>query len=147
MKIRFKKSKGAGALSGLIDLFSGARGYCHVELEFDNQISYSSDSADGGTRYKRIIYNPQEWDTYEFYSTSDQEAIVDAFCESELGSGYDWRGVLNFRFPWEREHPDKWFCSEVVVAALHRVGLLTALKPHKTSPNSLWKYLRENYLV
>lgn len=43
---------------------------------------------------------------------------------SELGCAYDWTGIwLAQVFPFRREHPDRWFCSEYVAALLRAGGL------------------------
>lgn len=47
------------------------------------------------------------------------EAAV-AFCESQLGMGYDWRSVFKFLTRTAAKENGKWFCSELVFKALEK---------------------------
>jgi hypothetical protein len=141
INVCFHRAKGAGAMSTLIDLLSGSRGFSHVEIQFSDGLSFSSDQFDGGTRYKRIEYTPERWEKIPLEITREQEAQMRAFCNREQQCPYDWRGILGFVLPWEKENPTKWFCSEVCLAALQLVGILLGLVPHKTSPNELYEKL------
>ncbi|MBL9187911.1 MAG: hypothetical protein JNK23_10555 [Opitutaceae bacterium] len=62
-----------------------------------------------------------------------------AFCERELGCGYDYRAV--FRFLTRRRVPSnsRWFCSELVFAALASVDvhLLRRIPASEVSPGDL----------
>lgn len=45
------------------------------------------------------------------------------FARSELGTGYDWLGLLGAAFQVETwHHPHLWFCSELVTASLEMSG-------------------------
>ena len=50
----------------------------------------------------------------------------------ERGCGYDWRGILGSQIlPRAKQHPDKWFCSELAGA------LLKIPEPQRLSPHHL----------
>lgn len=51
-----------------------------------------------------------------------------------LGSTYDWIGAIRAGTPFGREHPSKWFCSEL---AAYVIGLEN---PHVWSPQDLAKF-------
>jgi hypothetical protein len=135
--------------------------YSHAELVFDNGEWFSSAPEDGGTRFKRYcegfsLGNPEdkkiqqrygtirvetssEWDFVEVPARIGDEAKVYLWCESELNCPYDWAGVLRFAFPFLKPSPNKWFCSEVCIAALQQIGLFTGIKPAYVSPNRLYR--------
>ena len=131
-----------------INAFSGFGGFCHAELVFPHGVSYSStsrfepgDEKPDGTRFAYIDYDkhPERWAFVDFHTTSVEESVVYSFCLGELECRYDFAGCVRFGLPFWKEHKDKWFCSEVCVAALQQIGYLMDLVPHKTSPNHLAK--------
>ena len=84
--------------------------------------------------------------------TAEQWDLIHAFCESQLGKHYDWRGVFSFitrrniknrikdflRMRVKDRWPQKWFCSDFVFVALG-VGHITMLNLpyYKVSPAQL----------
>jgi uncharacterized protein YycO len=57
----------------------------------------------------------------------------------EVGSGYDYLGVLQFISRRRGAHNERWFCSELVFEMLQRVGisLLARVEPWQVSPSML----------
>jgi hypothetical protein len=60
------------------------------------------------------------------------------FASQQVGKGYDFRGVLRF-LPRSGRHPDsddRWFCSELVEAALYEAysPLLLRIEPQRVTP-------------
>jgi uncharacterized protein YycO len=52
-----------------------------------------------------------------------EEDAVEAFLLKQVGKKYDYLSVARFITRWERPSNDKWFCSELVVAAFRKGGL------------------------
>jgi hypothetical protein len=159
----YKKRRDGNSIDELLDLFSGGGGYYHAELLFSDGLSFTSTTMDftsngpDGTRFKRIDYHehPERWDLIPVPTTAVEEEVVRAFCRAQIGCRYDKAGCVRFVIPFWKEHPDKWFCSEVVCAALQQlfargvetdatrvIRRLRGVKAHKVAPNSLAKLLR-----
>ena len=145
MKLAFKRA--SGFVGNAINLLSGRRGFCHVELVFSDGMSFSSttlDPGDGddGVRFKDIRYSGgvEKWAFHRLTVSEYAERAMRAAAEVLEGAPYDKGGVLRFLFPWLKEHPKRYFCSEVVVTVLQAGGVLPAsVKPWKVSPNALAK--------
>ena len=114
--------------------------YSHCELVFTESISYSSSIEDGGTRFKDIQFQADHWD-FVGVPAECRENVARAFCIAEKGSAYDFPGVFRFLVPIIGQSPERWFCSEVVCAALQAGGLFPGVKPWKVSPNRLYKMM------
>lgn len=71
--------------------------------------------------------------------TTEKRAEVELFLDSQLGKGYDVLGFLRFLFRGEDDDPDKWFCSELVQAALEQAGIppLVRVQDHVIAPGFL----------
>lgn len=143
MKIAFQK-RDAGIFALAIRAWTWSK-YSHCELVFSDGRAFSSHVRDGGTRFISMSYpSPTVWDFIEIPATSEDEALVRAFCEAELNCKYDWNGIfLSQVLPFRRQHPERWFCSEVCSAALQLLGRLPAYPPaHSFSPGGLYRTLR-----
>lgn len=101
--------------------------YSHVELVLDNGISISSSFMDGGVRYKRIDYNPDNWDFIEVGPVTDD---IKMMADSLIGMKYDLRGILGFVIRSVADDRKKMFCSEAV---MHLLGYD---EPWRFSPNT-----------
>lgn len=120
---------------------SGNGGFAHVELAFSDGECFSSSSRDGGCRFKAIdIHDSESWALVNVRATAEQEAAARAFCRAQNGKPYDWLGVFGFILPIRQfDHPGRrWFCSEVVCAALQAAGDPLHTDPLSTSPNDLY---------
>jgi hypothetical protein len=63
-------------------------------------------------------------DCYELeqpLSREEQEAMM-LFLAGQLGKRYDMRGVFHFLSRSKSNNPDRWFCSELIFAALRKSG-------------------------
>lgn len=75
--------------------------------------------------------------------TSGEEEGIEEFLLSQVGKGYDFRGITRFvsRLPPQRDmdQVQRWFCSVLVFAAVARVRrpLLARVEPHKVHPTLL----------
>lgn len=160
-----------------VNLASGCGGFCHSELVFDNGESFTSTTEyapatlvypsahdsihlarTNGPLLRRIKMPDWEWQFTELDLTREQESEVYRWAVETIDqsikdqAGYDWRGVLRFVFKFLKQHPQDWFCSEIVVAALQpiiagpeqdiktRTLLLSLFKvrPWTISPNRLF---------
>lgn len=142
MKIAFQKHDGTLA-ARLIRLWTWSP-YSHCEIIFEDGYAFSSHIRDGGTRYTRMPNpSPAYWDVYPVPCTASQEAMIRAFCDGELGCKYDLIGIYFSQIlPLRREHPDKWFCSEICAAILKQLGFFANAEACEFSPGSLHRACR-----
>ena len=94
--------------------------YSHVALCLFREGSYVNfyeATAAGGVERHWLNINPREWDFVDI-DWLDPDDILDRL-DAERGTGYDWLGLLCSQvLPRSREHPEKWFCSELAAFAL-----------------------------
>ena len=82
-------------------------------------------------------------DLFEVYGlTDDQADKIEAFLKAQLGKPYDWPDIAGFLTKDQHEAiagRDKWFCSELVFAAVAAGGinLLQRTAPYEVSPGIL----------
>ena len=114
--------------------------YSHVEMVFygpgDKPICWSSSHRDKGVRKKVIDLASGHWDLLDLPEQFDEDEALAWFIRHR-DQPYDVAGLFGFVLPWKTHDKDKWFCSEAVAAAL---GFP---KPHKFSPNSLYRYIQQ----
>ncbi len=113
--------------------------FSHVELVFGDRW-FSASPRDGGVRYKNIFAVEDRW---EFVEIEANYELIRNWCDTQVGKKYDWRGFFNFVLPIGYSNR-KWFCSEICVAALQRDGLFLDIKPHRVSPNDLYRLVCRN---
>jgi hypothetical protein len=120
--------------------------HSHVEAFFDRVEGdcFSSSWRDGGTRFKNIDVRDGHWDLVRVPCTVEAESMCRTWCEGELGRAYDLAGILIFGM--NREHKDKWFCSEIVGAALQEIKIIASdFRPWRVSPNRLYQLAQYNW--
>lgn len=128
--------------AGLIRWWTGSP-YSHCEIVFSDGVMFSSHLADKGTRYVQGVIRPDFWDGLWIPTTLEDEIRIRRWCDSELYCRYDWKGIFLSQFlKLQREHPDKWFCSEICAAIVQMVGFLKGMKPCSLSPGKLYTRLR-----
>lgn len=94
-----------------------------------------------GVRIRHL--KPEDWAKIDLYAieglTPDLSRQALAFCERERGKPYDWRSVLRFVSRTPARENGRWFCSELVFAALAHVNirLLARVEAHNVSPGML----------
>lgn len=126
--------RGKGFFSMLIRWQTRSR-YSHAAILLDNGHIIESWQK-GGVQISHI----KDWSKIDAYSvdgmTPDQWETAIKFAKSQLGKKYDLRSV--FRFLSKRKAPDnsKWFCSELVYAAITIAGveLLRNIESSEVSP-------------
>jgi len=142
MKVAFRK-KPSSIYAHIIRLWTMGK-FSHSELVFSDGRTFSSDEADGGTRWTDRAMPSSEWDFIDIPCTTKQENRARVFCEGEDGCKYDMVGI-GFSFlpvPIGWQSAEKWFCSEICVAALQQIGYLIGYTPSRISPNKLYKILK-----
>jgi hypothetical protein len=138
MHIAFFRARKGKLVDWLIDLFTGLKGFSHMELVFSDGQCFSAQKGDKGTRYKNVDFDAASWIIIPLTVTDEQEVVIRSFCDSVLGKEYDIWGALGVILPF-RNRKGKWFCSEVVVTALQEIGMYEGIDPAKVDPNWLWE--------
>lgn len=136
----------AGFVGRMIRLKSGSP-YTHAELLFSDGDRFRINSDVHAEFYRpkdAPKWRVEDWDCVEL--DGGDEAAVRTWCTGEIGTQYDWRGILFCQlFPWGWHHEDRWFCSELCVAALQagKFAQVEGMKPWYISPAKLGVELQE----
>lgn len=74
-------------------------------------------------------------DLYSVELTGDQVAGISRWLHTQLGKGYDWKGVSGF-VSHAQQDPAKWFCSELLAEGFIRGAeiLILGCPSHKLLP-------------
>ena len=135
LTVHFLKSH---TVSGwLIRLFTFSQ-WNHVSIEIYGQV-YEARGRTGVTQTGAKGYQDQwaKTDTVQIDAPSPVSAVE--FLDAQIGKRYDFGGIiaLPFRKPWHGV--SKWFCSELVAAALIASGLpKMRLDAYRVTPRDLW---------
>jgi uncharacterized protein YycO len=114
--------------------------YFHVAMVFHDNILIESLAGFGVRMAVVENIDPARWTTVEVPTTVEEEAIIQKWAVSEVGCKYDWLGIFMAQFLGiPRASRNKWFCSELVMDALHQIGRWLPYKPCTVSPNKLYK--------
>lgn len=78
-------------------------------------------------------------DLFTVAMTDEQKWAAQEFLIHQIGKPYDYGGILGFMTRAKSEHPEKWFCSELVFAACLSAGveLLRRIPAWKVYPGML----------
>lgn len=80
-------------------------------------------------------------DIFATPANREQSLAIRRFHQQLVGKAYDWHGIFHFvtRRPEHARDQDRWFCSELVVAAYRAAGvpLLARVEPYKVYPSML----------
>lgn len=75
-----------------------------------------------------------------FCVSEEQYVKYQTFLLSKEGSEYDKSGALAFIFNFLKQDEDKWFCSEIIIAALVYADIIyNIIPPEKWSPEDIKK--------
>jgi len=132
--------KGTSFVSRMIRLQTRSE-YSHVAIQLPDETVIEAWTI-GGVRHVASpteAHTPgTEIDVFEITGEYDFGKVL-AFLNSQLGKKYDFRAI--FRFLTRRKHPldDRWFCSELVLAAFRTGGLdlLSRLPSSATTPRDI----------
>lgn len=113
--------------------------YCHAAVATQDRIYEATGKKNVVRRrmIKREDYEQGDWFAIE---VPDYEKM-EAFLEAQLGKKYDYTMIARFlsRRQATRRSKNRWFCSELVFAALLRGGarLFERIEPWQVSPGML----------
>ena len=135
MKIHFLKSH---TISGWIIRLLTFSQWNHVAVEIGGTV-YEAKGLTGVTRSgsKDYLKHWAKTATVKISAPSPVSAV--AFLDAQIGKRYDFGGIiaLPFRKSWHGR--SKWFCSELVAAALIAAGLpKMRIESHRVTPRDLW---------
>ena len=97
----------------------------------------------GGVTHAPGILSAHAPDTvvhlYALNLTIEQRWAVQDFLIAQIGKPYDYAGILGFLTASKTENPNRWFCSELLFAALKqaKVNLLARIPAWKVTPGLL----------
>jgi hypothetical protein len=105
-------------------------------------------------RFKQIPFSEltrqgrTKWDFLTVPCRPEQEAVLRAWCETQAGKKYDWKGMFTCRlFGRFRGADDDWFCSELCTYCLQTLGHLRSANPARMSPADLYREARSAFLA
>ena len=120
--------RGAGLIGTAIRWQTRSQ-YSHASLVYADRSGNPSNLSIESREFRgvrRHIITPEEWKAVDLFDVPSMSAAMwhDAFtfAHRQLGKGYDWRGVARFVTRIPATENDRWFCSELVCAALRYAG-------------------------
>ena len=148
MKILFRK-KAPGFFSWAIRTLSRSK-YSHVTLKPVGMQCISSNERHGGVGYEDVSGNPDKWDIYLIrHITPAEESVIAGWCASQIGSKYDWLGILQYTNIFRKNKTgakDKWYCSEFCQVGLSQaIGRLVGRSVR--NPGGLYRLLVELKII
>lgn len=109
----------------------------HVEIYIDEKTLISA--LPGGVRkYKENEIKNVKEEILEISCTKEQKDIVNSFIISQLNKPYDYLGVLLFSLAPSWNDSRRWFCSELIGAALIKAKIIPTSLSYRISPGSLY---------
>jgi len=119
--------------------------YSHASIVLEDSGSVIEAREFQGVRrisWKEVMASGERMDLFRVKGlTPEAEAVVLQFLWEQMGKPYDYTMVARFisRRQAAREESGKWFCSELVFAALAKAGvkLLERIEPWAVSPGVL----------
>lgn len=142
-KVQIALHQGPGLIARLIR-WQTRSDYSHASLVFDDGAVIEAREGYGVRCLDSLQQRPGETiELYEIEMNEDQAQEIYDFALAQVGKGYDWTMVARFvtRRQESRSTTGKWFCSELVYAALQQGGitLLRRTEPWEVSPGLLGK--------
>ena len=120
------------------------QGISHVEVIFPDGRSFSSREPYGSS-WANIDYTAGGWLFVDMVDVP-WNFIENAreWCDSRVGRGYDWLGILRF-YLVKRRLNERDFCSETGGIIAHICGRFMEVDPALTSPQRLYDLLIADY--
>lgn len=138
IKIAFYKGEGR-IFDKLIRWWTKGK-YSHCEIVFMDGLWYGADAWNNEVRYAYFLPDPANWDMIEISLAPKEELLVRAWCDSKVGKGYDYLGLILSQVIFLGiDCANRWFCSELCVEALQQAGRLKDIKSHTIHPSLLAK--------
>ena len=136
--IRIAMYRGTGLLAWLVRLRTGGH-YSHCSLVVVGVRVIEALPFTGVV--ESDLSRLQEADLFDFAHTREQAVVIAEFASRQVGKAYDLLAILSLfvAHKEDRKKTGKWFCSELVVAALRKAGVnaTPALRPWEVTPQRL----------
>jgi hypothetical protein len=140
VELLFKHVDRRDLIERAIDDATGRRGWAHVEVRFADGRCFSSQYP-AGVRFLPGIdtSDPAVWAVVPVPWIETPEVL--AWCESQVGMGYDYAAAVFSALHIDYRSADRWFCSEIVieVGSRCRNGLLGC--PEMLNPADLYDFI------
>jgi hypothetical protein len=136
----FKRADRRDLIERAIDDATGRRGFAHVEVRFSDGRCFSSQYPEGVRFLPGIdTSDPAAWTIVEVHWVETPEVL--AWCQSQVGMGYDYVGAIFSALHVDYRSANSWFCSEIVieVGSRCRNGLLGC--PEMLNPADLFDFI------
>ena len=108
--------------------------FSHVDIVFDYSEAFESNKGYGVRTYKTTLV---ERPSVSIHLRSEFESKMEEFLKGELGCGYDYLGVLRYILPFLGQSKNRWYCTELVAAALMIDPRFAHFWNYKDSPTKL----------
>ncbi|MGW8169625.1 MAG: hypothetical protein ACWGHH_06440 [Sulfurovaceae bacterium] len=145
MKIAFYKAfqKKATWLDKLIAIATFGK-HSHVEVVFSDGMAFSISPREKVCRFKRIDFNPDNWEFVELDMTKKEENYIRAMAYKYLNYSYDYIGAITSATPICLQVNSQMFCSELSTELIRNSQAYKRLKDGcRYSPNELYKLLKK----
>lgn len=111
----------------VVQVFTWSK-YSHVDVLTEQNTTLSA-YPDGGVDERPYV--PLASNVLcKIETTPEQLAQIHKYMRDRIGKPYDWGGVFGVFFKQTRwQDHDKWFCSELIAAALQSAGIQLFKKP------------------
>lgn len=135
VKVIFRKNK--SDTSKLIRFFTMGK-WSHCGILVDDVVYEAVFEGVQKSSISDFEYNATEMVVKEYPVTSIKRVID--FLELQIGAEYDYHGAYGMHIQdYDFQHDDKWFCSELVAAALTIGGLNPfSVPPHRVTPQMIY---------
>lgn len=137
MKLLFAKKRNLP--SALIRFFTWSQ-WSHVAIVDGDAVIEATFL--GGVSWRPLAEFLVDYTTEEVGVSLPDEAAAMRFVRQQIGKRYDWTALVGivFRSGWAKQ--DKWFCSELVAAAIQAGGKrLFREDASRITPRDLWLVL------
>lgn len=138
-----KENTSATLMDRLICAMTKSR-YSHVELvyEYNHHTKFgtcwSSSMRDGGVRRSTINFGSGHWEMYRLSEQPNKGRILTWMTQQD-DRKYDYFGALGVKFPWFKQSKQRWYCTELIAAALHLPSSAGI------SPQSMYAFFKERH--
>ena len=119
----------------------------HVELRFSDGKCLSVYAGEEVFLRERTYTNPQ-YVQYHLAVRGSAEKKMREFAQAQVGKRFNGWGMIRSALPlmWRtsdgHRNEGKWFCSELIVAVLQAGGLCAGLNRSTVSPNTLYRFCK-----
>ena len=139
MVLAFKK--GTGIMPWLIRLITRSD-YSHVEAIIKDR--WISSKEGEGIHINQLRPLGSDWTYIELDVPKEKDNEILQWVWTQRNSGYDWCGVLCSQlFGINKEHKEKWFCSELVACIIKRYDISLG-DCCDYSPGDLFRIFKDN---